>query len=297
LFESGDIDPTSDNANTFNGGDVAMRFAPIGGPVQEGPGDDEGDNEGEGEGDQKFNFAKMMMMEEGRSPTGLRLVDNTIGTTFFNGQTTYYVELLNGALFAPGTPTILNGLNATYDGFRPSTVGGILTQVQYDAIESKIYHYTDLPSLGLFYFGAVPNDLDDSDIYNSYGALSWANGRFRMTILGLPNVPGTGPAPSTGGGTQQPGFVGNVADFLANLAPAAGGDNKAPKKSAQSGGINVAGDLAALEPAAGGEGNEEESACWSDAVARASSGAAVEYSFGGTNEEVLNQTAACGGAL
>lgn len=292
LFESGTIDLTSENANTFNGGDVAMRFAPIGEPVNE---NEEEENGGEEGGNEQLFFAKLM--EEGRAPTGLRLVDDTIGTTFFNGQTTYYVELLNGALFAPGTPTVLNGLNATYDGFRPSTVGGILTQAQYDAIESKIYHFNDESTLGLFYFGAVPADLDDSDIYNNYGALSWANGRFRMTILGLPSVPASGPAPSTGTGAgTQPGFVGNVADFLANLAPAAGGDDTGTKKTKKSSGINVAGDLAALEPAAGGNA-EEEPACWSDAVARASAGATVNYSFGGTSEETLNQAAACGGAI
>lgn len=293
LFESGTIDLTSENANTFNGGNVAMRFAPIGEPVVEGPGDDEnGEGGDEGNGDQKFLSFKMM--EEGRDPTGLRLVDNTIGTTIFNGQTTYYVELSNGALFAPGTPTVLNGLNATYDGFRPSTVGGVLTKAQFDAIEAKIYHYNDANSLGLFFFGAVPG-IDDEDAYNRFGQFTGAAAKFRLTLAGLPRLPGSGTGPVSSR-TQAPGFQGNVANFLASLAPAAGGEGNDNKPVTQQQGIEVAGELANMEPAAGANDNADVQ-CWSQAASQASAGASVSYSFGGSMEETLSQAASCGGSI
>ncbi|AEP10328.1 right-handed parallel beta-helix repeat-containing protein [Micavibrio aeruginosavorus] len=257
-FESGIIDLTG-ATNTFNGGDIGMRFAPVG------------------------------------NPNDLTLVGNTIGTTTFNGQSQYYIELANAAFFAPGLPTILNGLDASYDGFVPNSVGGILTKAQYDAIESKIYHFNDDGSLGLFFFGAVPG-IDDEDVYNRYGDLNWAGGRFRMTILGLPSVPGAG-ANRVGANSAagQPGFTGNVAEFLANLAPAAGGDDQQDGQQQRGQSISIAGQLADLEPAAGGEGGEVS--CWSDAMNQAAGGGAVSYSFGGSMEESLSQAASCGGAI
>ncbi|WP_435640265.1 right-handed parallel beta-helix repeat-containing protein [Micavibrio aeruginosavorus] len=257
-FESGIIDLTG-ATNTFNGGDIGMRFAPVG------------------------------------NPNDLTLVGNTIGTTTFNGQSQYYIELANAAFFAPGLPTILNGLDASYDGFVPNSVGGILTQAQFDAIESKIYHFNDDGSLGLFFFGAVPG-INDEDVYNRFGDLNWAGGRFRMTILGLPSVPGAG-ANRVGANSPagQPGFTGNVAEFLANLAPAAGGDDQQDGQQQRGQSISIAGQLADLEPAAGGEGGEVS--CWSDAMSQAAGGGAVNYSFGGSMEESLSQAASCGGAI
>ncbi len=244
-FESGQIDLTG-AANTFNGGDKAMVFDPT----------------------------------VGGDPLKLALVGDTIGETVFNGQATYYVELRNGALFEPGTPTIINGLNATYDGFRPADFGGILTQVQYDALEAKIFHYNDLNTLGLFFFGLVP-DIEDERVYNQFGAFRGAGGQFRVTLLGLPRLPGQVP-----GGTNIPlqGGMGGMAGFLANLAPAAGGEEGERPMAL------TAEALAQLAPAAGGDA----APCWSDAVAAASGGAAVSYSFGSSMEEALNQVAACG---
>lgn len=247
-FESGEIDMTGAK-NTFNGGDVALRFAPV--PVKGG-------------------FAPM------------NLAGNTIGETIFTGQSTYYIELANGAFFAPGSPTILDGFHATYDGFRPDTVP-YLTQAQYDAIEAKIYHYNDLNSLGLFFFGMVPS-INQEDIYKNFRGLDAGPGRLRITILGLPRL--------TGGAGA--GNAADFASFLANIAPAAGGDD------AQQSRTPMAQDLTAIEPAAGGTGNgagggaASEAACWSQAMAQASAGAAVSYSFGGSMEEAISQTAACG---
>jgi hypothetical protein len=248
-FESGQIDMTG-AANSFNGGDRGLVFDPT----------------------------------AGGDPLKLALVGDTIGETIFNGQATYYVELRNGALFAPGTPTLIDGLNATYDGFRPSDVGGILTQAQYNALEAKIFHFNDVNSLGLFFFGQVPA-IDQEDIFKGFNAFGGPGSQFRVTLLGLPRLPGQIP------GNLPGGFGGNLVNFLANIAPAAGGNGQDPTPLTPE-------QLAAIAPAAGGgDGGTQDAACWSQAIAAANSGAIVNYSFGATMEEALNQAAACGADL
>jgi parallel beta-helix repeat protein len=268
-FESGDIDLTGET-NAINGGDVGLQFDPA---QTYGIIGFEDITIGEGEG--SFTLPGFPIF--GFTAASLNLVDNTIGTTAFTGQSTYYVELRNGALFAPGTPTIENGLNASYDGFSPASVGGVLTQVQYDHLESMIQHYRDDNTLGLFFFGLVPNDdINQDDIFDFFDGFNGPTGRFSITILGLPK---------TGGGNGG-GGGGNIASFLAGINPAAGGDdNQSPD------------DLADITPASGGNGNgqtSEDASCWSQAMAQASSGATVNFSFGGNMEESLAQAAACG---
>ncbi|MCM2343320.1 MAG: right-handed parallel beta-helix repeat-containing protein [Alphaproteobacteria bacterium] len=269
LFESGMIDLTGE-ANIFNGGEVGLRFDPKNEEVYVGdrwvPYED-------------YDYEEYSFYESGywepiydNVTADLNLVDNTIGTTIFNGQSQYYVELLDGALFAPGTPTIINGLNATYDGFRPSTVGGILTQDQYNALEAKIYHYNDLASLGLFFFGLVPNEIDQEDIFRNILGFSPRNGSLNLTITGLPVIPG---------------FAGSVGSFLNSIAPAAGGND--PEQ------------LANLEPAAGGDNGQpqgnvpqaDDSSCWGDAMEAASGGAIVNMNYDMSPDAALNQAAAC----
>ena len=282
-FESGLIDLTGE-ANTFKGGVIGLQFDPaktfgvtgfeeIFIPY------------GEGEGGYYISVPVF-----GETSANLNLVDNTIGTTVFDDTSKYYVELLNGALFNPGTPTIINGLNATYDDFRPSDVGGILSPEQYTALENKIWHYNDDPEVGLFFFGVQQDEINDEDAYNTYSGFAGPGSQFRITILGLPRLPGAGGGAGGGGGGAG-GFTGNIADFLANIAPAAGGPDGGKKKPQS---ISVAEQLADLEPAAGGAGDEQDAACWSQAIAAASAGAPVNYSFGSSMEESLNQAAACG---
>ncbi|QQG36415.1 MAG: right-handed parallel beta-helix repeat-containing protein [Micavibrio aeruginosavorus] len=252
-FESGEIDLTG-LANTFNGGDIALRFAPA-------PG--------------KFGFAPMS------------LTGNTIGETIFNGQTTYYVELANGAFFAPGAPTLLDGLNATYDGFRPSTVGGVLTQAQYDAIEAKIYHFNDLASLGLFFFGFVPAEIDQEDIFRNIAGFNPRNGGLNLTITGLPTIPG---------------FAGSAASFLNSIAPAAGGNAQGGQKPQRFSSLveqlaNIApaagGDAAGAAPAAEGAPVVGRSTCWGDAMAAAGAGGIVNMSYDLSPDTALSDAAAC----
>src|SRR5690606_2479766 len=117
-FGSGLIDLTGQNF--FTNGQIALRFAPA--PVF-----------GE-ENNEQFQ----LFFEEG--PVGysdLKLVNDTIGQTVFEGQSLYYVELQNGAFFQPGTPTIIDGTEATYDGVS----GGLMTLAQLLAIEAKIHDF------------------------------------------------------------------------------------------------------------------------------------------------------------
>jgi filamentous hemagglutinin family protein len=258
-FESGMIDMTGLGAdqNSFDGGTTGLRFDPTiaGDPSKLALADDDG-------------------------PGGY---GGTIGETVFSNLPAY-IELANGAFFAPGNPTLLNGAAATYDGFRPDTVA-LMSPTQYQALEDGIFHFPDAGTLGRFYFGVAGTEeeaaLEQERMLNSFAGFSGPSGRFSMTIMGLPNVPGGGNNAGNGGG--------NTAEFFANITPAAGGngtDNGGEQASDQST-QNVAG----LEPAAGG--GTQEAACWSEAAAQASAGSPVSYSFGSSMEEALSQAASC----
>jgi|GEM_PF-2729213 len=289
-FESGDIDLTG-ATNTITGGEVGLQFDPAT-KTQLTGWEEVFVPYGEGEGGYYDYYpvfetvsAKLNLVNDGTPVFG-----GTLGTTTFNGQSQYYVELLNGALFNPGTPTILNALNATFDGFRPSTVGGILSQAQYDAIEAKIYHYNDLNSLGLFFFGIVPN-INDKDIYRALANFKPGNGPLNLTITGMPIIPG---------------FSGNIGNFLNSITPAAGGNGQQPKKFA-----SLVEQLANIAPAAGGNGQQGgnqqvggqqqqqnqqqfgESTCWGDTMAAASGGTIVNMTFGSDPSAALDGAASC----
>ncbi|HCS22320.1 MAG TPA: hypothetical protein DIW20_01115 [Rhodospirillaceae bacterium] len=196
--------------------------------------------------------------------TGLRLVGDTIGTTVFEGQTDYYIDLRNGAFFEPGTPTIIDGTLATYDGVS----GGLMSAAQLLAIESKINDHDDDNTLGQIFAGYAL--FDDNQILRRYPANSYRSGRAAVLVTGLPR---------TGIGrdiTPRPFF--NVQD-LANIAPAAGGD--------------TAEALANMEPAAG-EGTQSpiaKGACWNNI----GSGGAVNLDLGEDASSILADQAACGG--
>lgn len=231
LFETGLVDLTG-ATNKVTGGSVGYRFAPI--PVKGGFGQ-------------------------------VDLAGDTIGTTEFNGQSVFYVELLNGALFAPGMPTLEDGLNASYDGFVPNSVGGILTPLQYLALENMFYHYNDDPTVGLFFFGSSP-DLQQNRIFRQdIDSFIPDPGAAGFTITGLPEIPGGGDFPT------------NPSD-LNNLSPAAGGETP------------TADELAAIAPAAGGQ----NAPCWSDAVDLASSGQVANYNFSSDPLSALQDANACG---
>ncbi len=235
-FESGEIDLTG-ASNSFNNGQVGMLFLPF-------------DLDGEG------SFA------------GMNLVGDTIGTSVFNNQSQYYVQLGNGAFFAPGTPTLLDGYHATFDGINPASIPDFLSQAEYDAIEAKIFHYVDDPTVGLFFFGLrAPDDtgattFGEEDVFNQFAGFNVPGNGLNLTITGLP-----------GGQLPPPTQPFN----LANIEPAAGGNG--PTNPAD------------IEPAAG---ESNPSSCLGTALAGLDNGNAATYSYGGDISQNLSAIASCG---
>lgn len=283
-FESGLIDLTG-AGNTFSTGRIGLRFAPY------------------GFSDEVPSFAKLDYFY---GDTYLDLVDNdgvgstpypttptnfggTIGSQTFTGFTEtgdFYVYLADGAFTNDGTPIWLNGLNSSYDGITPSGTGGILTQEQFDFLEARFRHFpdADASSTDIFWFGFVPEDtalIDQSLIFNRFGAFNGDATGLNVQILSLPFIPG---------GVNTPAALNNISTFAGNTTPtdpanlnqietAAGGDEPTPPQN-----------LNDIETASGGE-NE---ACWGNAVAAASGGQVVNVVYTGGFADNLNQAAACG---
>lgn len=213
--------------------------------------------------------------------TNVDLLGDTIGTTTFTGQSTYYVELLRGALFAPGSPTLEDGVNATYDGLNPAAGGGFITPLQAAALEGKFWHFNDDATVGLFFFGTVllpVATFQQEDAFNSFSAFNPAAGRVSLRVTGLPKVPGGGnPNPPPAPDFTNP-------ESLNSLSPAAGGNNEQEPTSPEQ--------LAALAPAAGGNGQSAK--CWSDVVSLTSGGQAANYDFTTDPQTALSDANACG---
>lgn len=249
---SGLIDLTG-ASNTFAGGSTAMLFEratalPYFFPmIQEGEG---------GENPQpELQYAE------------LALVNDTLGTTVFKGQSKYYVDLRNGAFYAPGLPTIINGMDANWDGVQ----GGLMTAKQLKAIEAKINDYDDDKSLGQIFAGFTLADLDDNQILKRILGNSYKSGKAGITVRNTPFNPA-----GTGEGNSNRFF--NIQD-LANLEPAAGGDDNQPSAAA----------LAQLEPAAG----DNDGQCWSNV----GGGGNVNIDLSGDENVMLNAKTNCGGDI
>ena len=134
----------------------------------------------------------------------LQLAGDTLGTTVFEEQTNYYVDLRNGAFFDPGAPTIIDGQQALWDG----VWGGLMSASQLQAIEAKLNDYDDDVSLGQIFAGWFLS-LNDNQILKKILNYRYGSGRASVVVKGLP---------FTG---FQPDF--SLAD-LANIEPAAGGE-------------------------------------------------------------------------
>ncbi|MEQ8787091.1 MAG: hypothetical protein RIC55_12360, partial [Pirellulaceae bacterium] len=88
------------------------------------------------------------------SGAGTSLVGDTLSNTSFMGQTGNYVELRNGALFAPGAPTIIDASAVNFDNLDKNNTTNLLF------IENKLVHYPDDNTLGLIGFlPASPSSL------------------------------------------------------------------------------------------------------------------------------------------
>lgn len=261
LFESGTIDLTGER-NFFNGGEIGMKFSPaVIGEVFP-----------EVDTIQETAFASARLISGDPVYAPMELVDNTIGAQTFDGQSELYVELDNGAFFAPGTPTLLNALDSTYlntpfGNVTPSVdfpAGFTLEQLAF--FESMFEHFNDNGNTGLFFFPLLP-EIDQEDIFQFFGPNADALGGLQVTILGLPTIPG------------------GVPTALNNIAPAAGGnvDPNSPEA------------LNAIATAAGGDENGGSNAsCFSgSALGAIQSGQAMNFSYGSSAEDLLNSEAGC----
>lgn len=231
-FESGRITLDRD-ANVINGGAIGLQFDPFVNQIEEY--DDEII-------ETTFRSASLSPFIGGPI-SDLELVNNSFGTTEFNGQSDFYIRLEDGALFNPGTPTILDATQVSFDG--TVTGGGFIDPVTFNDIDGMLYDYTDADNRGLIFFG-LPIGTDFSDILPDEFVGSLVNNpNAFLTILGLPFTTSLSP------------------QALANIATQAGGE-ESPE------------DLNDLETAAGGE----EVGCWSQAFNSLGSGAtAVSYNI------------------
>ena len=230
------------------------------------------------------------------NPARLSLVGNTIGNTIFNSQSVYFIELLNGALFAPGNPTLLDARLARFNSISASDDPSFeLDALDYNAIGDKIWHFVQDNTLGLFDFGTlravlVPlttdggdnSEIEQEQVFRFFSQTGLQTSGLNVTINGLPNT-GTG----GGGGGQTP-------QGLNNITPFAGGDPSA---------------LNQISPAAGGEtGGQQQTggfttpaggtsfACWGDAGGQAGQGV-VNVSYGSSLEAGLASASSCGSAI
>ncbi len=279
-FESGLIILTEEG-NEFVGGRVGMRFAPYDfASVYGGEGYYYGNTEWGIYADMySYPFS---VPYAGYAP--LALVDNdgvggfggTIGAQSFNGQSEYFVELANEAFFAPGEPTILDGLESTYvtpfGAVLPATTGLSIQQANY--LEDMFYHYVDQNDLGLFFFGATAQNanIDLEDIFKEFDPFLSGSGGVNVQIQGMPTLPNP------------------LALRLAGIAPAAG-DEEGQDNGQGNGSPAANEDVADIEPAAGGQG--QDVACWGDAIADASAGVTTTYSFGFGADEILSDASGC----
>lgn len=203
----------------------------------------------------------------------LHLVDDTIGTTAFVDNAEYFVDLGYGAFFAPGYPTLLDGMNATYETagsiINPSATG-FVTPAEYSYLESMINHYVDIQDRGLFFFNVLfPDDvtIDQKDVFRNFIAGGGQGSRGSLVVTGLPNV---------GGGNG-----GGAAPFnLNDISPAAGDEEEGQ------------GNIADIQPAAGGDTNN--ASCWADAAQSLGSGTPVMFNFGGGANQLMQDAANCG---
>lgn len=271
FFESGTVD-ISDlaNPNTFTGGDVALRFSPF------------------------------------IAGTPLSLVGNTLGGTIFSGQSTYYVELLNGAFFLPGTPTIIDGRFASFDGIVPNSAfpldafgNPIIPADILALIESKLFDFDDLGSIGQIFVGNALSIENFEDFFRQFSQFSGGTGGLNVTITGLPRTGQFGTAVIPGGAGAFNALAPQAGDEEDNRRRRGTAQNVAaiePAAGEEGGAVGAtqaaADDLAEVEPAAG-----QDTACWTQAVNAASAGAAVNYSYGGSFEESLSDAVNCGAAF
>ncbi len=258
-FESGYIDMSNlDNPNTFVNTTglpaVAMQFDDISGGLV------------------LSRDARSEELSEGSyyNGTGLYIVNETLGSTVFDGYTperSFYVRFEDGAILddLTGEPIIIDGTNASFDGIIPALSGNVLSASDLDFIEERLYDADDetIDGRGQIFVG-------ESDDFQ---------GITRFQVF-LPEEQ-SGDNPETTGASLEIRGLPSVGDFpdLGDIAPAAGGGN--------------AQDLANINPEAGdGDSTSKNVTCLGDVV-DSLSGGSVTYSFGGSLEDSIAGASAC----
>jgi hypothetical protein len=83
----------------------------------------------------------------GGNTAGDGLFGGSLGALAFTDQTGDFIRLENGALFAPGTPTVIDASNVTFNGALATS----LTAKQRNQIEHKVVEFNDVNTLGLIF--------------------------------------------------------------------------------------------------------------------------------------------------
>jgi hypothetical protein len=115
----------------------------------------------------------------GGNTAGDGLFGGSLGALAFTDQTGDFIRLENGALFAPGTPTVIDASNVTFNGALATS----LTAKQRNQIEHKVVEFNDVNTLGLIF---LPQAVQTAQMLPSPAEV-------RDVIKGLPrkeNTPG-----------------------------------------------------------------------------------------------------------
>ena len=268
-FESGDIDMSDVDApnifiNTSGLPAVAMQFEEVPSVIFPSPiflTDQPG----------------LVALDEGfpEFGNGLRIVNETLGSTVFDGYTpdgSFYVKFEDGAILdeVTGDPIIIDGTNASFDTIIPASLGNILSTENLEFIEDRLYDADDLDFDGRGQIFVGDEEVSSASITNfedfslrdpSRG--EGEKGGASLEIRGLPPVSLVSLndiEPASGNESNQ----GNAED-VANISPEAGGDD---------------------------EQGSTDVTCIGDVVNSISNGS-VTYSFGGTSEESIVATSSC----
>jgi hypothetical protein len=206
-----------------------------------------------------------------------------------------FVVVEDGTFVDPGTGEAiwLDASESAYwfplesDWFTPSIDGS--TPDREIFLEDKFTHRLDFDNRGIFFFYPVPvltgGDtalIEQSLIFNRFGAFNGDTTGLNVQIASLPSVGGGAPA--------TPAALNRITTFaggqssdpsqLNEITPAAGGE---PQPDATQ--------MNAIETASG---TQQQQSCWGNAVAAAGAGQVVNVVYTGGVSANLNQAVSCG---
>ena len=178
------------------------------------------------------------------SGPGIDILNDTLGSIAFLKAFPTYIELANGAEFAPGQPTVIDATGVTFDALDPSDPDDRF------ALERQIVHYLDADSVGLLRVGGDGKVYADESIQLAVNAAGFAgadevlvlggagglaNGAYRgsveiwvdgLTITGVEDASGEGPVIDTDAVdvNANNGDADNGFQIMARSALSGGGD-------------------------------------------------------------------------